>query len=177
MSTLGEYIIPYLGLANGIHSYTFRVDKDFFKHFETSKVREGQLTLHVDFDKLDRIVTLDIKCDGTFRASCDRCASEIDIAMSYEDQVILKLEDARTSDKAEVIFLDPKTSEIDLAPVLYESMHLHLPMVNLKDCESNDYKDCDHEILDRLEGVYKEEGERSSSDVWSELDKLNLNKD
>jgi len=176
MSTLGEYIIPYLGLANGVHSYTFDVDKNFFAHFETSKIKEGKLDLKVDFDKMDRMVTLAVQCQGTFNIACDRCTAMIDIPMVYQDTVILKIEEANQTEEEEVIFLDPKTSEIDLAPILYESIHLHLPIMNLKDCESEAYRDCDHEVLDRLEGIEDQSDvEEKKSGVWSELDKLKLN--
>ncbi len=176
MTKLSEYIIPYLGLSNGAHKYAFNISRDFWKHFEMSKISDGEMLVNVVFDKLDRVVTLEIYCEGTYMADCDRCTARIVIPMVFQDRMIIKVTDERLDQKEEVIFMDVKTSHIDIAPMIYESIHVHLPMVNVKDCKTEDYKDCDHSILDRLENSEAEEevdSEKGKS-IWSELDKLNL---
>jgi len=175
MQSESEFVIPYLGLLNGEHYYDFSIDQHFWRKFETSKISEGQMQVSVIFDKLDRHVTLSINCKGAFKAQCDRCVAEIMIPIEFEDTIIVKIQES-SADEIEVTFLDPKTSHIDLAPMIYESIHVHMPMINVKDCEEEGYKDCDQEILDRLYGGSQEiKKEKPSSGIWGELDKLNLN--
>ncbi|MFT6809511.1 MAG: hypothetical protein ACJA01_002748 [Saprospiraceae bacterium] len=173
MQSKSELVIPYLGLANGLHNYIYIVDQHFWKGFETSKISEGQMEVDIIFDKLDGLVTLSIECNGAYKAKCDRCVAEIMIPMQFEDTIIIKIQEA-SGEETEVTFMDPKTSHIDLAPLIYESIHVHMPIISLKNCEEDDYKGCDQEILDRLYGS-DEEKNKSPSGIWKELDNLNLN--
>jgi len=178
MASLDEFIIPYLGLKNGEHRFTYLLDKEFFSHFEKSKIKEAQFDIVVVFDRKDHIVTLDITCSGHLMAPCDRCTVDIAIPMEFEDQVILKLQEAPRETVDEVVYLDPKTSMIDLSPHVYECVHVHLPIQNLKDCEADDYEGCDTDILDLLDNVVEEkdpEEKKQDKGIWGELDKLNLN--
>lgn len=174
MQSKSEFVIPYLGLSNGEHYYEYSVDQHFWRNFETSKISEGSMQLDLIFDKLDSLVTLSIKCNGTYKALCDRCVAEIMIPMRFEDTIIIKIQEA-SAEETDVIFLDPKTSHIDLAPIIYESIHVHMPMVSLKNCDEDDYIDCDQEVLDRLYAGSDEEKKEPPSGIWKELDNLNLN--
>lgn len=180
MISLEEYIIPYLGLKNGEHKFQYHLDNGFFAHFETSKITEADLSVDILFDRRDSVVTVSIACEGTFNATCDRCTSQISIPMAFDDRVIIKLEEEKPGEEVEVVFMDPNTSHIDLAPHIYEAVHVHLPIQNLKDCEADEYQSCDHEVLDRLEGEeHSSDGDSDADEmqgnIWSELDKLNLN--
>lgn len=174
MPTSSEYIVPYLGISDGEHKFAFDIAQDFWKNFETSKISEGEMKVDVIFDKLGRLVTLYISCEGHFLADCDRCTTSIAIPIHFDDRIVIKLEE-ESSNNEDVVFMDPKTSHIDLSPLIYESIHVHLPLLNLKDCESEGYKECDQEVLGRLNSFDDEPEETSKSGIWSELNKLNLN--
>lgn len=173
MQSKSEFVIPYLGLSNGEHNYSYIIDKYFWSMFETSGISEGKMQVGVVFEKMDSLVTLYIDCKGAFKAQCDRCVAEVMIPLEFEDTVIVKIKEA-SNEEAEAVFMDPKTSHIDLTPLIYESIHVHLPMINLKDCEKDGHKDCDQEILERLYSNDKEIKD-SPSGIWGELDNLNLN--
>ena len=81
MQSKSGFVIPYLGLSNGEHYYKYSIDQYFWSKFETSKISEGHMQVDVIFDKLDRLVTLTIDCNGEYKAKCDRCVSEIMIPL------------------------------------------------------------------------------------------------
>lgn len=169
-------IIPYLGLANGEYSYTYKVGDAFFANFEKSKINEGTFDVEVALQKRDRMIILMIQSSGTMRASCDRCLTIIDVPISYDDRLILKVQEAPKVQEDEVYYLDPKTSHIDLSTYIYESIHLHLPITNLRDCEEEGYKYCDHDALDALEGQEDESPDvDQSGGTWNALKDLDLN--
>ena len=173
MGMQNELIIPYLGLSNGSHEFFFELDHSFFSLYETSKVKNGRFEIKVDFQKQDRMVVLEIIGTGSHVAPCDRCLADIDVPMTFEDRVILKLTDVSDTDDASVHFLDPKTSKIDLSPYIYESIHLYLPLRNLRDCEGDDNKYCDQETLKNLSRDDEKQADQGN-DIWKELGKLNL---
>lgn len=173
MGSLEEFKIPYLGLTNGSHEFRFDLRDEFFSHFEKSTVRQGEFSVDLDFEKRDRMVVLTIAAKGSFKADCDRCLSLIDVPMEFQDQIILKLTEEVRPQEDEVYYLDSNTSHIDVSGYLYETIHLHLPIKNLRDCQGDDYKFCDQDVINNLEDRNKT-SEASGENPWSELDKLNL---
>ncbi len=174
MSSLDAMIIPYLGLANGEYTYTFRLDEAFFEHFETSKIKSGSFEVDILLEKRDRMVILQLTTDGAMRAACDRCYTDIDVPISFEDRMILKIEETPKMQEDEVYYLDPQTSHIDLSSYVYESIHVHLPLTNLRDCEGEDYIHCDHTALDALETDPSPEEPTQEDNPWEALKGLDL---
>ena len=174
MSRPDAMIIPYLGLANGDYSYTFKVDGAFFKHFEKSKIKAGSFDVDIQLEKRDRMVVLLLSTDGAMRAACDRCLTDIDVPISFEDRVILKIEEAPIVQEDEVYYLDPQTSHIDLSTYVYESIYVHLPLTNLRDCEGEDYIHCDHIALDALDKDPSLDSPSQESNPWQALKDLDL---
>lgn len=174
MKAQDEFMIPYQGLSEGIHSYNFEIGKLFLNRFEKSKIKDGVFEVKVDFDKQGRMVVLTITGDGHFSAPCDRCLATIEIPISYEDQVILKFSDTSENRNEEVFYLDAKTSHIDLSPYIFESLHLNLPIRNVRDCEMDNFEYCDQKALNNLGLPPKEEETKEEESPWSKLNNLDL---
>jgi len=173
MKTLLEFTVPYLGLANGSHNYQFELGDSFFQHFEKSKVEKGHFTVDILFEKQDRTVTITIDATGHIHKECDRCLVMIDVPVLFEDRVIIKIQDKPEVQQDEVYYLDPTTSHIDLSPIMHESILLHLPIKNVRDCDTEDYLHCDQEVLNSLDrSVDSDPGDKKSP--WRALKKLNL---
>ncbi len=180
MVSLKEYRFAYKGLGNGSHQLSFDIDSSFFAHFEMSKIKEADIQVKVDMDKRDNMITLDFDIAGSYVSPCDRCMATIDVPVSGEDQLIIKfVESDAPADDETVIYVDPKETHIDLTEIIYEMIHVHLPMMSLRDCEAEDYEHCDHEVLDRLEGVDEDESDDDRDDdttnpLWEGLKDIEL---
>jgi len=174
MSSLDAMIIPYLGLANGEYTYTFKVGEVFFKHFEKSKIKAGNFDVDIQLEKRDRMVVLLLTAEGASRAACDRCLTDIDVPISFEDRIILKIEEAPEIQEDEVYYLDIQTSHIDLSTYIYESIHVHMPLTNLRDCKSEEYIHCDHAALDALDQDPSPDSPTQEDNPWGALKDLDL---
>ena len=172
MDTIAEYLIPFKGLENGIHNYRFQVKSEFFKKFENSRVQNGNYLIDLIFDKRDQMMILDFSFAGKFRASCDRCLTDIDINNSGEDRVIVKIKSTQTiEENEEVIYLHDDDHKIDIAPIIFDMIQLHLPLSNLRDCERDEYKYCNHDVLDKIDfdEDVKSEDENGNWDILKDL--------
>ena len=172
MGTHNEYLIPFKGLENGIHYYRFQVSTDFFSKFENSRIQKGNYTVDLIFDKRDQMMILDLSFDGNYSGACDRCLVMIDIPHEGQDQIIIKLQgDSNAIESDEVVIIDDDSHEIDVSGFIHEMIHLHLLLINERDCDLENYKFCDHSILDKIDGEQKKEG---GSGDWDILKDLNL---
>ena len=177
MATISEFVIPLLGLYNGIHVYEFDIDQEFFTHFEMSKIKEATLQLELTLEKRDALVTLDFICEGSFKAICDRCTQEIDIPIDFEERLYIKYGEASDSSDEDIIWLDMHASEVDLTDTVYELIHVHLPIINRVDCESENFARCDKDALAVINNQDEsDEQEDDTNDLWQELKKIKFNK-
>ena len=180
MGEKGEFLIPFKGLENGIHNYRFQVSTDFFKKFEKSRVQNGKYQVDLIFDKRDQMMILDFSFEGHFNASCDRCLAMIDIPSNGDDRVIVKQNGSSSVDQNEdVVWIEDDANKIDVAPMIHTMIHLHLPLINERNCEDEDYIFCDHAVLDKIDGESAEESDKdddsdSDSGTWDALKDLNL---
>ena len=174
MGTNSEFLIPYKGLENGIHNYRFQVSTDFFDNFDNAIIRKGNYQIDLIFDKRDMMMILDFSFEGQFEATCDRCLSTIDIPSKGGDQIILKTkEKEEMQEKDNVVILESDESSIDVSVFINNMLHLHLPIINERDCEGDGYKYCDHTALDKIE-YGDDQSEKKSGDMWDALKDLNL---
>ncbi len=173
MISIKDYRFTYKGLGNGLHHFDFDIDKSFFSKFEKSRIKEGIFSVNVEMDKRDSMLVLQFAIRGSYQGVCDRCTAPIDIDLSGDDQIIIKFSEEDSSDDEEIMYLDPKETHVDLTEIMYELIHVHIPLVSLRDCDSEGYKYCDHDALDILEQDI-EEDQNEDNPLWSGLKDLDL---
>ncbi len=174
MSANAEFVIPYLGLSNGTYQFFFELDKKFFTSFEKSIIEEGQMKVEVSFEKQDRMVVLLVSGSGYYASDCDRCLAPIQVPVDFNDRMIIKIQEADLTQEDEVYYLAPNTSHIDLKPFVHESVLLHLPIKNLRDCQKDEFQFCDQDVLKNLGTIEEEHNIPEGEDPWEALRKLNL---
>jgi uncharacterized protein len=171
MDSLREYIIPLRSLFNGLHTFHWVLNKDFFKHFEASPIEECQFEVDALFDKQDDLTTVELKIKGSYRSSCDRCLAEIDIPVQKSHPFYIKTGHG-VSEDPDLVLIAPEASELKMAEILYDYVCLSRPLVQVMDCSKSTNPPCNLEILNRIQ---HEEGLHSDTSVWESLKNLNTN--
>src|SRR5690606_18221529 len=84
-------------------------------------------------------------------------------------QYFFNLSDSSQDEEEEdLIVLEEGAIELDLRPLVYESIILSLPMINVYDCENDDQAPCDRKVLEILHDKKNEE-EVSTDPLWDVL--------
>ena len=65
MEDLTEFVIPFVGLKNGQHSFEFDIDTTFFNAFEFSDFNQAKVKVHLLFDKKANMMNLNFSASGT----------------------------------------------------------------------------------------------------------------
>lgn len=178
MISLPEYRIQHKGLKNGVHQYSFDIEDSFFALFEASQVKNGKVKLDLTLDKKDNMIELSFDLKGTFAGTCDRCTAAIDVPFDGMDQVIIKFVAEPEGDTDEVIFRDVKDTHLDITELVYEIIHVHLPINALRDCDAEDYIHCDHDVLDVLDRVDEDDkaddDDQPENPLWQGLKDIKI---
>ena len=152
MGRFAQYELPVKGLKNGVHSYKFFLDKDFFSHFEGTPVLESSIQVRLNLDKRPEMFILDTTFEGLIATDCDRCLAPIQLPIKGQHQLLVKLKvNEEEEDDPDVVYVDPEISKFGVAEYLYEYVVLSVPMKKVLDCDNIDPKPCDFDTLERME--------------------------
>ncbi len=149
MNTLNEYIVSVQGIKNGLHQFDYDVNKDFLDHFEYKDLLDAHVHAHVNMFKNNRIFDLEIHITGDVLSECDRCTDELSIPVDFMYHLVIKLEDGATDDD-DIIFMPESSTEINLAPYVYEALVFSIPMRKVHADDEHGNSLCNEDMIRRL---------------------------
>lgn len=174
MAALNAYRIAFKGFRNGLTLLSFEIDDSFFTNFEMSKIKEGKFTAHVEIEKQENMIVLEFDISGYYKSNCDTCTAPIDVEMSGIDRIVVKYSDEYQVDTDEVMYINPNSTHLELGDILYELIHVNMPILAKRDCEAEDYKYCDKAVLDVLEGSDADDENDDENPLWEDLKNIQL---
>jgi len=155
-------ILPFSGWKNGLHEIDFELDQTFFEDFPTSEFDNANLTFHVNLNKQETLLELDIELEGTVVLPCDRCGESFHFSMNGYDQLLVKFGQETKTEDDEVWILGPSEYQLDLSSRFYELVILSLPARRMHENEL----DCNLEVVQAIE---KHSVEKDSDDNWKDI--------
>lgn len=166
---LDSFIIPFRGLKPGIHTYGLQIDRTFFDHFEHGEIRKGELTVHIDLEKEERMLLFQFTINGTVSIPCDRCNETLQLPVSGKERLIVKFGEEFMEQDDEIQIIPETEIQFDTAPFLYEYIHLLLPMKRTHPDDSLGNSLCNPDILAKLNN---QQQDRPPDPRWEQLNKL-----
>ncbi len=163
-----EFIIPFFGLKTGKHVFSFEINRSFFEAFENSLLEDASLKVKLELEKMSNMLILEFKSSGTIKVPCDRCGEELDLRHSPSDRIIVKFGDESFEQTDEILVLSHDSHEIDVSQEIYEMIVLNIPNKRVH----KSIKDCDQEVIKKLEELNKAKPERPANPRWDALNKL-----
>jgi uncharacterized metal-binding protein YceD (DUF177 family) len=170
VNRLKEFTIQFVGLEPGNHKFEFEVNDTFFEHFEYSLIQHGKIQVTIDLEKTERMMIFTISLTGVVRVTCDRCTNEFDLPLSDNQRLIVKLGAEYLEESEDVVVIPETDYQIQLAPYIYEYIHLALPARLLHPDDENGNSTCDPDMLRRIGNFTSNE---AIDPRWEKLKKLN----
>lgn len=171
MQISDHFSLPYTGMKDGLHRYTFVAGDEFFRNFPDSPIQKGDFEIVVSVDKRPGLSELDFDITGRMATVCDRCTADIMLPVRGSYHLVAKTGNEE-SDDVEVIFIREDQPNLDLSQVIYEFICLSVPMVRVYACEKEEPGVCNQEVLARLQKDSHEGGSEAQGTVWDALKKF-----
>lgn len=170
MKKRDKIIIPFEGLKDGIHEFDFSIGDAFFQSFENSLIEKGQFEIKIIFEKKPNLFLIELIYKGHIQTICDRCLDDLEIKMSDHVDYIVKVTEKLNDEQDDIIYLSPNEQELDLTHLVYENIHLALPIKMAHKSK----KDCNPEVIKKLEELkITEEKDQEHDPRWDALKNLN----
>ncbi len=178
MPTRKEYVIQFVGLGVGLHEFKFEVGDTFFKDFEYSEIKRGNIIIDLKLLKQSQMMVLEFEISGTVKAECDLCTGEFDLPINGTQKLIVKVGGSDTGNEDDdIITIAANEHELDLAQYIYEYITISLPSKRVHPLDKKGKSTCDKEVLKKLEDfIIEEEKEEKKIDPrWDDLKNIKLN--
>jgi uncharacterized protein len=172
MGVFTAYALPIQGLKNGIHTYQYVLDGSFFQHFEDSPISECEIEVGLELDKRSDMMVFHVDLVGWMSTSCDRCSAPIQMPIEDAHDLFVKYSEEKEEDDDEVIFIPRDAPSFNVAKYLYEFSVLSMPMTNVYDCENDDPRPCNMDVLKYLETKHEDDDDADQNSVWDALKDL-----
>jgi len=152
LNPLKPYHIAFKGLSLGHHGYDFEIGHDFFECFEESELHEGNVQVHLDLEKQERMLVLDFGFAGEVEVVCDRCAYEYPQPISGKQTVYVKFGDVEEDEGPDdVVFIPEGAWEVDISQIIYDYINILLPMHRVHPNNVDGNPGCNAEMLHLLD--------------------------
>lgn len=171
-----EYIIPYEGLKQGKHEFTFDITDSFFEQYNADRdYKKVAITMKVELMKDITMLQFHFIHQGKLDVDCDTCLAGLSINIEGDNRLFVKFGDVAEDDDENIITLPKGEYEIDLKDFIYDYIMLSLPWKI--DCEAYDEnkKPCDKEMLAKIEALQVKEKTEEVDPRWANLNKLKSN--
>ncbi|MCK9616523.1 MAG: DUF177 domain-containing protein [Lentimicrobiaceae bacterium] len=170
MDYINGFVVQFSGLSLGLHPFDFEIDQRFFDQIEYSEIRNGNIKVHLDFDKHERMFILDFHISGEIEVICNRCAELFAYPIQGKERLIVKIGETTPENTEEDILIISETEyKLDLSGLLYEYISLMLPFRVVHPEDEYGNSKCNPEMIKKIE----EMAPRQQPDPrWDSLKKL-----
>lgn len=166
MKKKDKFIIPFDSLKDGLHEYDFHADTAFFSNFEYSLIEDADIKAIISFEKKPSMFRLQLSLDGVVNTVCDRCLDDLQLEIEGEQEFIVKITEETIDEDDHIICLSPNVQELDLTHVIYESIHLLMPIK----IAHEEIEDCNPDVIAQLNEINSSDDEDEEQDPrWDAL--------
>lgn len=173
MKKLKEYIIQFIGLKQGRHSFDYEIDNTFFEHFDFDEFNDSEVNVKVDLDKKSTLLELELTAKGAVNINCDLTNEPYDQPIENKLFLVVKFGDEYYDDFEEILVLPHGSHELDLAQYIYELIVLAVPTKRVHPgVKDGTLKS---EMLEKLKELSPEGIENKTDEIdprWNTLKKL-----
>jgi uncharacterized protein len=123
--------INIIGLSHKQHQYDYQIGEEFFRHYGTGIVSEGELDVLVTLDKRETMIETRFEIKGKVTLICDRSLDPFQYPLKVDKHVIFKFGDKDEELSDEIIMIHRDSDSLELGQYIYEFIGLAIPMKKL----------------------------------------------
>ena len=169
MDAFQDYIIPFVGLKLGKHSFTYHVDNKFFDDFQYDDFDTIDCNITISFDKKPRHFELHFEITGFAMLHCDLSNEVYKEKIDTYLDLIVNFGDTFNDENEEILILPHGEFQLNVAQYIYEAIVLALPIKRIHPGIEDGTLQSD--VLDRLKEFEIKET-KTTDPRWDKLNDL-----
>lgn len=127
MTERKEYAIPFSGLKQGKHEFTYKIGNSFFQSFDFQEFNSARIEVKVTLDKQTTVLDFDLKAKGTVNVDCDLTREPYDQPIEAELELVVKFGETYNDEDDEILIIPHGEHQVNIAQYIYEMLVLAVP--------------------------------------------------
>ena len=127
MEKISAFLIPFIGLKDGVHLFDFIVTNEFFEGYNFLDFKKADVKVNLVFEKKTTMLNLHFKASGRVNVPCDLSNEPFDLSISSDFPLVVKFGDTDNRNEDELLILPHGSHQIDVAHYIYEMIVLSIP--------------------------------------------------
>lgn len=168
-----EFYVPFSGLKQGKHEFTYEIDNTFFESFEYSEFNAAKIELGVLMNKTSTMLEFELNAKGIVNVNCDISSEPYDEEISADLNLVVNFGDDFNDEDDEILIIPHGEHQVNLAQYVYEILVLAVPQKRVHPGILDG--SLESEALKKLQELQPKETKENSKDTdprWDALKKL-----
>lgn len=127
MEQFSEFLIPFIGLKDGLHRFDFKIDNKFFEGFDFLDFQNAHIQVSLIFEKKTTLLELNFSAKGQVTVPCDITTEPFKLPIDTAFKLVVKFGSVENDDDDEILILPHGSHEIQIAQYIYEMIVLSVP--------------------------------------------------
>ncbi len=126
MGANNKFVIDYMSLQSGLHTFDFEVDDTLFSEMESNEIKGGNCKVHACLNCSDSKLDVNVVISGEVVVECDRCLEDCTIPVEFSGMLVVRFSDLQHDYDGDVMWM-AKGDQLSLKQYIYESIVISLP--------------------------------------------------
>ncbi len=127
MNQLKDFLIPFVGLKLGKHSFEYQINNTFFENFDYNEYDNSEIKVNLVFEKKSTHLEINFKHKGFVNVPCDVTGEMFDLVIKGKIRLIVQFGEEFNNDNEELLILPHGEFQIDISQYIYEMIVLSVP--------------------------------------------------
>jgi uncharacterized protein len=167
-----KYILPFKGLKDGKHIFSFKLDKELFELFEVEGIRNIDLVTEIQLVKKNSYLELEFLIRGNIEVICDVCLDFYVQKIESIGRLFIRFGEESDELSDELIVIPARETELEISQYIYDFTMLGIPFRRQHPQDLNGESSCDPEMIKILRNMEVKEENSHTDPRWNNLKKL-----
>lgn len=164
-----KYIIPFKGLKDGKHIFSFKLGKEFFEIFEVEEINNVELVSEIQLVKKNSFLEIEFAIEGYIEVICDLCLDFYAQRIESFGKIYIRFGEESEELSDELIVIPSNQAELDVSQYIYDFSMLGIPFKKQHPTSKEGKSGCDPEMIKILKKLEVKEDTLQTDPRWNNL--------
>ena len=127
MCSIEQFRIDLKALPQGVSTYQYRLNDEYFKAIDAPDVERGELSCSLSVDRTEDFFELNFHTEGVIHIPCDICLDDMDQSIETDNRLVVKFGEDYSEDD-DLVTVAENEGILDISWFIYEFIDLNIPI-------------------------------------------------
>jgi len=123
-----EFNLPLKSLTEGVHTFDYKLTKQFFIDMEDADIHDADLDVHLTVTHKNELYNLDFHITGTVTLICDRCLDSLIHPIDATYTISVRYGDEYNDESDKLLEIPMSANNLNVSYMIHDTVVLDIPI-------------------------------------------------